>query len=143
MERKRNMPKLSKAIKLPKLPKIPFNIKKIGLAVLAIVMFFLVMDLNNRLNELSRLSAQQEKAATVISDLQSTLSGLNTQVAFANSEGAVEQWAYEEGHMTRPGENLVIPLVPPGTTPIPETVVISTPEPVKNWQVWLALISGK
>jgi cell division protein FtsB len=143
MERKRNMPKMPKALKLPKLPKIPFNMKKIGLAVLAIVLFFLVMDLNNRLNELSRLSAQQENAATVISDLQSTLNSLNTQVAFANSEGAVEEWAYSEGHMTRPGENLVIPLVPAGTTPIPETVVTTTPEAVKNWQVWLALISGK
>lgn len=130
-------------MKIPKLPKIPFNIKKIGFGIVAILLFFLVMDLNNRLNELSRLSAQQEKAATVIANLESTLSNLNTQVAYSNSEGAVEEWAYEEGHMVRPGENLVIPLVPPGTTPIPETVITTTPEPVKNWQVWLALISGK
>jgi hypothetical protein len=137
MERKRRTPKLIK------LPKIPFNIKKIGLVVFAIVLIFLVMDLNNRLNELSRLSAQQEKASTVISVLQSTLDSLNTQVAYSVSSGAVEQWAYEEGHMTRSGENLVIPLVPPGTTPIPETVITTTPEPVSNWEVWLALISGK
>jgi cell division protein FtsB len=126
-----------------KLPKIPFNIRKVGLVVVAIVLFFLVMDLNNRLNELSRLSAQQEKAATVINVLQSTLDSLNTQVAFGNSEGAVEQWAYEEGHMTRSGEDLVIPVVPPGTTPIPEVTTTTTPEPVSNWQVWLALLSGK
>jgi hypothetical protein len=134
MERKR------KGIKLPKLP---FNSKKVVLAVVAIVLFFLVMDLNNRLSELSRLSKQQEKAATVIVQLESTLSNLNTQVAYANSQGAVEDWAYEEGHMTRPGENLVIPLVPAGTTPQALTVVTTTPEPVENWQVWLALISGK
>lgn len=123
--------------------KIPINLKKVGLAVTAVVLFFLVMDLNNRLNELARLSQQQEKAATVISDLQSTLNSLDTQVAYANSAGAVEDWAYEEGHMTRPGENLVIPLVPVGTTPIAEVEATSTPEPVENWQVWLALISGK
>ncbi|MBA4383789.1 MAG: hypothetical protein C0410_03570, partial [Anaerolinea sp.] len=97
-----------------KFPKIPFDLKKVILGVVAIVLFFLVMDLNNRLNELSRLSAQQEKASTVIAVLQNTLSALDTQVAYANSEGAVEDWAYEEGHMTRPGENLVIPLSPPG-----------------------------
>jgi len=123
--------------------KIPFSVKKAGFALLAIVLFFLVMDLNSRLNELARLSAQQEKAATVIAALQSTLTSLDTQVAYANSEGAVEAWAYEEGHMTRPGEKLIIPLVPPGTTPMPTVEVISTPEPVANWQVWLALISGK
>ena len=110
---------------------------------MAVLLFFLVMDLNNRLNELSRLSAQQEKAATVIAQLESTLSRLDTQVAFANSEGAVEEWAYEEGHMTRPGENLVIPLMPAGSTPIPEVIITSTPEPVENWQIWLALITGK
>jgi hypothetical protein len=123
--------------------KIPFNLKKIGLVCAAIILFFLVMDLNNRLNELTRLSQQQEKAATVISDLQSTLNSLDTQVAYASSAGAVEDWAYEEGHMTRPGENLVIPLVPVGTTPIAEVEATSTPEPIENWQVWLALISGK
>ncbi len=122
--------------------KIPVNMKKVGFAVFGIVMFFLVMDLNNRLNELARLSAQQEKAATVISQLQSTLNALDTQVAFSNSEGAVEQWAYEEGHMTRPGENLIIPLSPSGATPIPEVIVTSTPESVENWQIWLALFSG-
>lgn len=126
-----------------KFPKIPFNLKKVALGVVAIILFFLVMDLNNRLNELSRLSKQQEKASTVIAVLQNTLSALDTQVAYANSEGAVEDWAYEEGHMTRPGENLVIPLSPPGTTPIPEVVIVATQEPVANWQVWLALISGK
>ncbi len=125
------------------LRKIPFNLKKVGLAVAAIVLFFLVMDLNNRLNELSRLGAQEEKAETVIAALQSTLSSLDTQVAYARSEGAVEDWAYEEGHMTRPGENLIIPLVPTGATPIPETIATTTPEPVENWQVWLALITGK
>ncbi|MRS01912.1 hypothetical protein EG832_01570 [bacterium] len=126
-----------------KIPKIPFDLKKVILGVVAIVLFFLVMDLNNRLNELSRLSAQQERASTVIAVLQNTLSALDTQVAYSNSEGAVEDWAYEEGHMTRPGENLIIPLSPPGTTPIPEIVVSATPVPVANWQIWLALISGK
>jgi len=126
-----------------KLPKIPFNIKKIGMVIAAIVLFFLVMDLNNRLNELSRLSAQQERASTVIAQLESTLGNLNTQVAYANSEGAVEEWAYEEGHMVRSGENLVIPLAPAGATPEPVTIPTSTPEPVSNWQIWLALLTGK
>lgn len=129
--------------KKKRFPKIPFDVKKIGLAAIAVVLFFLVMDLNNRLNELSRLSAQQEKAATVISVLQSTLDSLETQVAYATSEGAVELWAYEEGHMARPGEKLVIPLSPPGTTQVALLGVTPTPISVSNWQVWFALIAGK
>jgi cell division protein FtsB len=125
-----------------KIPKIPFDIKKVGLVIAAVILFFLVMDLNNRLNELSRLSEQENKALTVVAELQMTLDSLETQVAFANSEGAVEQWAYNEGHMARPGEKLIIPLSPAGTTP--QAVFDSTPVPtqVPNWQIWLALLSG-
>lgn len=125
------------------LPKIPWNPKKVGLAVLAIVLFFLVLDLNNRLNELSRLSSEQEKASTVIAQLQSTLNSLDTQVAYANSEGAVDEWAYGEGHMVRSGENLVVPVPPKGVTEAPVVSVTSTPEKVQNWQIWFALLTGK
>ena len=117
--------------------------KKIGLVVAAVILFFLVMDLNSRLNELSRLSAQEEKAATILSNLQSTLDLLETQVAYATSEGAVEEWAYQESHMVRPGEKLIIPLSPAGTSP--QVVILPTPTviPVENWEVWLALLLGK
>jgi cell division protein FtsB len=129
--------------KMKKFPKIPFDIKKVGLAVAAVILFFLVLDLNNRLNELSRLSEQENKALTVVAELQTTLVFLETQVAFANSEGAVEQWAYNEGHMARPGEKLIIPLSPAGTTPQPIFESIPIPTQVPNWQIWLALLSGK
>jgi cell division protein FtsB len=123
--------------------KIAIDVKKIGFAVAAVVLFFLVMDLNNRLNELSRLSAQRDDAQQVVDDLQSTLNILNTQIAYATSEGAVEQWAYEEGHMVREGENLVIPLEPEGATQAPLVVATATPQPVSNWDIWWALFLGK
>lgn len=123
--------------------KIPINMKKIGLVIAAVILFFLVMDLNNRLNELSRLSAQQDKASTVVAVLESTLQVLNTQVAYATSEGAVEDWAYNEGHMVRPGEKLIIPLIPPGPTAGPVIQPTPTVVPVENWEVWMALLLGK
>lgn len=123
--------------------KFPFDLKKVGFAVAAIILFFLVMDLNNRLNELSRLSAQRDEAQQVVDNLEQTLSILNTQIAFATSEGAVEQWAYEEGHMVREGENLVIPLQPAGATQEPLIVLTATPQPISNWDVWLALFLGQ
>ena len=123
--------------------KLPIDPKKIGFAIAAVVLFFLVMDLNNRLNELSRLSAQRDDAQQVVNDLQSTLNILDTQIAYATSEGAVEQWAYEEGHMVREGENLVIPLEPEGATQAPLVVATTAPQTVSNWEIWLALFVGK
>jgi hypothetical protein len=123
--------------------RLHFDVKKIGIVAAAVVLFFLVMDLNNRLNELSRLSAQRDEAQLVVDDLKSTLNVLNTQIAYATSEGAVEQWAYEEGHMVRQGENLVIPLRPEGATQVPLQVEASTPAPVSNWDIWWALFLGQ
>jgi len=123
--------------------KNPFDLKKVGFVVAAVVLFFLVMDLNDRLNELSRLSAQRDKAEIVVADLQKTLVILNTQIGYATSEGAVEEWAYEEGHMVRPGENLIIPLQPAGATQMPLAVPTMTPVPVSNWDIWKALFTGK
>jgi len=128
--------------RVPRKFKFPFDLKKVGLVIAIVVLFFLVMDLNTRLNELSRLTEQRDNAATVVSQLQNTLDVLDTQVAFATSEGAVEQWAYGEGHMARPGEQLVVPLSPPGTTPIPVFIPTPTVMPVENWEVWKALILG-
>jgi cell division protein FtsB len=123
--------------------KLPLDGKKIILIAAAVVLFFLVMDLNSRLNELSRLSAQRDKASTVVSVLESTLQVLETQVAYATSEGAVEDWAYNEGHMVRPGEKLIIPLSPPGATPMPVLIPTPTVMPVENWEIWMALIFGQ
>jgi cell division protein FtsB len=123
--------------------KIYLDIKKIGLIAVAVILFFLVMDLNSRLNELSRLTSQRDQAATVVAELESTLGVLKTQVEYARSEGAVEEWAYGEGKMVRPGENLIIPLSPPGTTPQPVLLPTQVVEPVQNWEIWMALILGK
>lgn len=129
--------------KITKKLKLPFDPKKIGLVVAAVILFFLVMDLNSRLNELSRLTAQRDRASTVVSVLESTLQVLETQVAFATSEGAVENWAYTEGHMVRPGEKMIIPLSPPGTTQVPVFLPTPTAVPVENWEIWMALLLGK
>jgi len=116
--------------------------KKVALIAGAVILFFLVMDLNSRLNELSRLTEQRNDAATAVAKLEGTLQVLQTQQAYAGSQGAVEEWAYNDGHMVRPGEQLVIPISPPGTTPEPVFVPTPTVEPVENWEIWLALILG-
>lgn len=118
------------------------DLKKIALIAGAVILFFLVMDLNSRLNELSRLTEQRNDAATAAAKLEGTLQVLQTQQAYAGSQGAVEEWAYNEGHMVRPGEQLVIPISPPGTTPEPVFVPTPTVQPVENWEIWLALILG-
>ena len=109
------------------------------LVIGVIVLAFLVMDFNNRMAELSRLSDKKEEVAAEATQLVNTQVQLETQIAFATSQGAVEEWAYEEGHMVREGENLVIPLEYPGFTPKVTLIPTATPEPKSNLQIWYSL----
>jgi cell division protein FtsB len=106
-----------------------------GLAVL----FYLIMDFNNRMAELHRLSAQSERVSAQATSLIATQAYLEEQIAYATSDSAVEEWAREEGRWMRPGDQPVVPLVPPGSTVVPTPTPVVTPERVQNWEVWLAL----
>ncbi len=107
----------------------------IGLVVLVL----LVMDFNNRMAELRRLSDKKEDVAVEATQLMHTQLYLETQLAYATSEAAVNEWAYQEGHMVREGEHLVIPLEYPGITPEVTFIPTETPEPETNFQIWFSL----
>jgi len=134
---KLHLPKL----KMPKfdinrLPKLPIRqvLIVLGLGVMALIM----LNLNTRLNEYNRLTSQREKIAAEVAVLEVTHSALETQVAYARSDEAVEDYA-REAHLVRTSEVLVVPLSKPGLpTPTPESKR-ETPRFVQNWEVWWAL----
>lgn len=120
-----------------------FDYKKLALVAAGVVLFFLVMDLNSRLNELNRLSAQKDRSSTQVAILQATLDSLETQMYYSTSVSAVEQWAYEEGHMAQPGDHVIIPVAPPGATQPPVFDPTPTPQEISNWDVWMMLLFNK
>ena len=98
-----------------------------------------VMTFNSRVSDMRRLEIQSTNVAGKLARMTQESIGLSTQIALATSPASVEQWAYEKGHMQRPGDHLVVPLAPAGATPI------ATPTPqvqsitIPNWKVWLLL----
>jgi hypothetical protein len=107
----------------------------IGLTVLAM----LVMDFNNRMAELRRLESQEKKVVVQITHLVQTHAALETQIAYATSDVAVYEWAYQDGHWVREGDVRVVPLSPGDSTPVPTVPPPPTPTPPSNWEVWLSL----
>jgi len=107
----------------------------IGLVVLA----FLVMDFNSRMSELRRLRDKHEVVAQRVTNMVLTQVYLETEIAYATSEQAVREWAYQEGRMVRDGDVLIVPIPMAEITPTP--VVVETPmaEVVSPWRVWWAL----
>jgi cell division protein FtsB len=107
----------------------------VGMFVLA----YLVMDFNNRMASLRRLSTQKEGVTQQLAGQMQTQAYLQTQIAYATSDAAVEQWAYEEGDMVRSGDVPVVPLPPSVGTPMPTPTRVVVVTPAANWQFWLWL----
>jgi hypothetical protein len=104
-----------------------------------VVSALLVMDFNSRLSEYRRLSTQRDSVSGQVTELAQTESSLQTQIAYATSEAGVMQWAYEDGHWVRQGDNLVVPISSGGSTPTPRPTPEVTPTPLSNWQLWMTL----
>jgi hypothetical protein len=105
----------------------------------AILVTYLVMDFNSRMADLQRLSSRRDEVAVQATQLGNTQVALETQIAYATSEVAVAEWAYEEGSMIRPGDVPVVPMPAAATTPqVAPLTPIERPR-VSNWQVWLRL----
>jgi hypothetical protein len=107
----------------------------VGLIVLA----YLVMDFNNRMGALRRLSAQRDVVAAQLDGQLKTQAHLQTEIAYATSDEAVVQWAYEDGSMARSGDVAVVPVPPAGSTPAPLPTTVVPAAQVPNWQFWLWL----
>lgn len=118
------------------------NKKQIVILVVLLVVAFLMMDLNNRLTELFRLSGQRDASATEVTMLEQTRVAQETEIAYAQSDEAVGAWAYGEGKKVLPGDHVINPIADPNyVAPVP-TEIVATPQRVENWQVWKALFLG-
>jgi hypothetical protein len=119
----------------------PVKPKHIGILIGLIILVVLVMDFNQRLEGLNRLSTQVATVRVEATVVIQTQSALITEIAYATSDQAVEDSAYENG-MVRTGENPIRP-IPAGTpTPMPIPAPPQpTPQP-ENWQIWWELFFG-
>ena len=107
------------------------------------VLILLVMDFNNRMAELRRLTAEKEVVSARVTSLVETQASLETQVSYATSEAAVYYWAYNFEHLGEEGDVLVVPIQVDGSQPQPTPTPVVTPEIITNWQVWLSLLVDK
>ena len=107
------------------------------------LLVIMVMDFNSRVANLRRLTEEKDKVAAEKSSLLQTQSALEERIIYATSPAAVEEWAYDKGHMVRPGEVPIIPLQAGEITPTPFTIQQATPQPSSNWDAWQELFFGQ
>lgn len=115
------------------------DFRKFTIYIALVAIFFLLMGLSARFNELTKLSEQNNLMQTEVVALQITNSHIESLIRYATSEVAVEEYARDKGYMVKPGEVLIVPLTSSDVTatPILQPTIESTNLP--NWKIWFEL----
>ncbi|MEW6718808.1 MAG: hypothetical protein AB1345_15085 [Chloroflexota bacterium] len=116
--------------------------RQVVVATAIVVGVFIIVGFIKRVTEWQHFSALEAQVAATATQLKQTEISLQTQIAYATSEKAVEEWAIGEGKLVRPGEVLVVPKPDSESTPVPAITPTPTPTPIPNWQVWYVLFFG-
>jgi len=120
----------------------PLTIAQLAGLVVVVLAVGVVVDFSQRLAASQRLVDAAQQVATEVAQLEREQQALQTQVAYATTDAAVIAWAHEHGKMVRPGEVLVVPVVPTApATPVP--VAVALPSPPPNWSLWRELFFGE
>ncbi len=121
---------------------IPISVRRV-LAMIGILMLvFIVLEFNRRLEELNMLNQQNQAIQTQATQAIQTQAALQTQVAYAGSDAAVDEWARTDGHYIKDGDLPVVPVGQAGTAPIEANTPTPIPTQPANWQVWWKLFFG-
>jgi len=116
--------------------------KRVIVVAVVAILVLLFMNFNQRMILLSRLRSQEKTLTVEFADLQATQFVLETQVAGAGSDEAVEEWAREEAGMIQDGDVPIV-ILPP-SEPLAPTPVQSnaSEEKVEYWEIWQELFFG-
>ena len=121
----------------------PISPRRVAIFAGILVLILMVIDFNARLEELNVLKKHGASLAVEATQVMQTQVALQTQVAYAGSDQAVEDWARGEGHYVQPEDQPVVPIGQPGTIPLQVAQPTPVPTPMSNWQVWWNLFFGQ
>ena len=122
---------------------VPINVRRVLVTIGVVVLVFVVLEFNRRLEELKLLSDQTALVRVQATQALQTQFALQTNVAYANSTASVEEWARTDGHYIRDGDLPVVPVEAPGAAPIEISTPVPLPTPMQNWEVWMSLFFGE
>ncbi|WKZ37788.1 MAG: hypothetical protein QY332_07555 [Anaerolineales bacterium] len=118
------------------MPQISFNFRRAAVFAGIFILILFVIEFNARLEELNLLNDQRDQVRVLATQAMQTQMALQTRVAYAESDAAVEEWARTEGHYLQDGDQPVIPVGQPGSVPVIASTPIPAPTSMQNWEVW-------
>jgi hypothetical protein len=122
---------------------LPINVRRVAVMIGILVLVFVVLEFNRRLEELNMLNQQNHLVQAQATQAIQTQLALQTQVGYAGANAAVEEWARTDGHYIKDGDLPVVPVGQPGAPPIEAGTPTPIPTQPANWQVWWDLFFGE
>ena len=119
----------------------PATLRTLMIVIGLIVVTVLMVHFNQRISEMNNLTEQLESVRQQGTAVMQTQISLRTQVAYAGSDKAVQEWAYQ-AHMSGEGETPVV-LLPSGAEASPTPQLVPQETSVSPIQIWLALFFGE
>ena len=121
----------------------PFNARRVTSIVGMIMLVFVALGFNRRLEEFNLLNKQHELVRAQATQAGQTQIALQTKAAYAKSEQAVAEWARTNGHYIQVGDLPVVPLGQPGEASDELSAPAPTPTPMTNVETWWDLFFGE
>lgn len=121
----------------------PLQWRRVGILIGFGILVLVIVDLNARIEGLNELNEEAGSVRIQATQAMQTQMALQTQVAYANSDLAVEDYARAEGHLIQDGDVPVMPVGDGKATPVPASTPTPTPTPMSNWEIWWMLFFGE
>ena len=110
--------------------------KTIFLLGFLLVLIVWMMIFGSRISDLNRLTSEFEQAQETMAALTATTRALATEVVRADSDAAVEEWAYENRRWIREGDHRIAVVPVEGTQVLPTLIPTVTQQPQNLFRVW-------
>ena len=105
---------------------------------LALIVVWMIV-FGGRIADLNRLTDEFNQSQLTLSALTATTRALATEIVRADSDAAVEEWAYEQGKMIREGDHRVAVVPVEGTPIAPTPLPTPIPQPQNQFRIWWEL----
>ena len=121
--------------------RIPINLRRFAMFIGILLIIFIIMDFNNRLDDLNRLQKQDSNFQAQVTQGMETQTALEAQATYASSDQAVHDWARGAGY-AQPGDQIALPVGSTNGAPQQQTEPTPSPTPEPNLQTWWNLFFG-
>ena len=126
-----------------KIKKINWADRRIVLIVVIVILVFLMMDFNNRMVRSLQLEKQEQQLSARIVALEQTQQRLEADIAYANSDRAVEEWAREEAKLINEGDVAIILQAQSSAAAAPTPTPLAESAELSRLELWTQLFWGE